>query len=360
MDVDTIPFGVDFRKYVDDALERTDFLLVIIGSHWLGPRADGGNRIHDGNDPVRMEIAAGLRNGVTTVIPLLIDGALMPTPAMLPQELRPLSDRNAAEISSGRDFTAHITRVIRFIDEALRDRVSDHKDDFTLPSTTPASQTGSYSGTALPVPEDAGIVTHHADKTNEQRGAQIGRWRLPVRASYAVPAIALVTIILVAAFAPSRFKVGALNVVPIKLGPYNFYPPPQNKPELQPEKPQASVTPEAYVPSWAFVARKDQSASVTCREWSGSNGRLESPPRSTPSALGANNPILVKYNMWVDKQDAGTHQTGTPVTLVISEYSLLNYAPEFHVPKDSHQLEIYPFARSQTKAQSFQCAAIVR
>ena len=70
MDVDTIPFGVDFRKYVDDALQRTDFLLVVIASHWLGPRADGGNRIHDGNDPVRMEIAAGLRNGVTTVIPL--------------------------------------------------------------------------------------------------------------------------------------------------------------------------------------------------------------------------------------------------------------------------------------------------
>lgn len=31
MDVDTIPFGVDFRQYINDALKKTDFLLVIIG-----------------------------------------------------------------------------------------------------------------------------------------------------------------------------------------------------------------------------------------------------------------------------------------------------------------------------------------
>jgi len=120
MDIDTIPLGVDFRKYVDGALKQTDFLLVVIGSQWLGPRTDGPNRIDDGNDPVRVEIAAGLRNGVTTVIPLLIDNVPMPTPSMLPEELRDLSYVNAAEISSGRDFTTHVTRVIRFIDDTFR------------------------------------------------------------------------------------------------------------------------------------------------------------------------------------------------------------------------------------------------
>jgi len=120
MDIDTIPLGVDFRKYVDGALKRTDFLLVVIGPQWLGPRAGGGNRIDDGNDPVRVEVAAALQNGVTTVIPLLIGGVPMPTPSDLPEELRDLSYVNAAEISSGRDFTTHVTRVIHFIDDTFR------------------------------------------------------------------------------------------------------------------------------------------------------------------------------------------------------------------------------------------------
>jgi len=282
MDVDTIPFGVDFRKYVGDALQRTDFLLVVIGSQWLGPRIDGGNRIDDGNDPVRVEIAAGLRNGVTTVIPLLIDGAPMPTVAMLPKELRPLSNRNAAEISSGRDFTAHITRVIRFIDESVKHRVDDQQIESTLPSIPSDGQTVTPPEKVLRGPDGAGIVAHR---------------RLPARAAYALLVVPLVAIVLAAVFAPARFKVGVVNAVPVNLGPYNFYPPPRNKPDLYPERPQPSVTGETYIPNWAFVARNDQSATVTCREWSGSTGSsLESTPtRSTRSVSRIDNSVPVKY-----------------------------------------------------------------
>jgi hypothetical protein len=41
MDIDTIPFGVDFRHFINDALKTTDFMLVVIGPQWLG---DGVNR----------------------------------------------------------------------------------------------------------------------------------------------------------------------------------------------------------------------------------------------------------------------------------------------------------------------------
>jgi hypothetical protein len=115
VDIDAIPFGVDFREHIDDALKKTEFLLVVIGPEWLGPREDGSKRIHDENDPVRVEVETALRNAVK-VVPLLVDGATMPTPSALPEQLRKLSFLNAAEISSNRDFDHHINRLINFLD----------------------------------------------------------------------------------------------------------------------------------------------------------------------------------------------------------------------------------------------------
>jgi hypothetical protein len=46
MDIDSIPFGVDFREHIRTTLLQSDVLLVLIGPGWLG---DGGNaraRIH--------------------------------------------------------------------------------------------------------------------------------------------------------------------------------------------------------------------------------------------------------------------------------------------------------------------------
>jgi hypothetical protein len=34
-DVDTIPLGVDFRKYLQESVSRCDVLLAIIGKNWL-------------------------------------------------------------------------------------------------------------------------------------------------------------------------------------------------------------------------------------------------------------------------------------------------------------------------------------
>ena len=35
-DIDNIPPGVDFRKHIDDALQETDALIVVVGRRWLG------------------------------------------------------------------------------------------------------------------------------------------------------------------------------------------------------------------------------------------------------------------------------------------------------------------------------------
>ena len=36
MDVDTIPFGVNFQEYLNAEVARCDVLLAVIGPKWLG------------------------------------------------------------------------------------------------------------------------------------------------------------------------------------------------------------------------------------------------------------------------------------------------------------------------------------
>jgi len=119
MDIDNIPFGMDFRKNIAEALAKNDLLLAVIGPDWLGATSSGLGRIHDLNDPVRVEIETALQRGIPT-IPVLVSGADMPKGDDLPDALKSLSFHNAAEVDSGRDFHAHMDRLIRSMDAALK------------------------------------------------------------------------------------------------------------------------------------------------------------------------------------------------------------------------------------------------
>ncbi len=59
-DIDNIPPGYDFRKYISSALESTDILLAIVGPQWTG-KTEGRTRINEATDLVRIEIEAALR-----------------------------------------------------------------------------------------------------------------------------------------------------------------------------------------------------------------------------------------------------------------------------------------------------------
>ena len=118
MDVEELPFGVDFRAHIQQVLENTAVLITLIGPNWLGAGTDGVMRMHEKTDPVRMEIEAAVGQGIP-IIPVLIDGAKMPDSAVLPQAFGNFAFLNAAELSSGRDFRPHIERLIGAIDRIL-------------------------------------------------------------------------------------------------------------------------------------------------------------------------------------------------------------------------------------------------
>src|SRR5262245_11905742 len=93
-DVDSIPLGVDFRAHVSGILDRTDCMLVVIGRDWLSAAdGTGRRRLDDPADLVRVEIEVALARGLP-VIPLLVQGAAMPSEDDLPTSIRDLAFRN--------------------------------------------------------------------------------------------------------------------------------------------------------------------------------------------------------------------------------------------------------------------------
>jgi hypothetical protein len=94
--------GQDFTQAVNAALDTCEVALVLIGKNWAtstGPNND--LRLDDPNDWVRLETAAVLRRNVL-VIPVLVDGARLPDPASLPEELRPLCRHHVSELTDSR------------------------------------------------------------------------------------------------------------------------------------------------------------------------------------------------------------------------------------------------------------------
>jgi hypothetical protein len=116
-DIDTIPPGTDFRKHISDAVGKCDVLIAIIGDAWLSAVDDQGNRRLDNpGDSVRLEIEAALTRGIP-VVPILVEGARMPSQSDLPSSLHDLAFRNATEVRPGHDLQQHLTRLVTAIEE---------------------------------------------------------------------------------------------------------------------------------------------------------------------------------------------------------------------------------------------------
>jgi len=98
IDVEDIEPGADFVARLKAALAKSDVCLLLIGPKWRGQHEDGtGARIFQERDFVRLEAAAALASA-RKVLPVLANGAAMPEPEQLPEELRPLARLNALSI----------------------------------------------------------------------------------------------------------------------------------------------------------------------------------------------------------------------------------------------------------------------
>lgn len=103
-DVTDIAAGRDFATTIREALDSCDAALAVIGPGWLAAATpDGRPRLFDPDDYVRLELATVLQRDLA-VVPVLVGGATLPAASELPEDLRPLAQRQAIEV---RDATWH-------------------------------------------------------------------------------------------------------------------------------------------------------------------------------------------------------------------------------------------------------------
>ncbi len=111
-DVASIPLGVDFRDYIEKVVPACSVLLSIIGPGWLdGPSEEGAPPLADPQDMVRLELISAFESDIR-VIPVLVGGARMPSPQVLPERLRKLAYRHGLEVRGDPDFHRDVDRLI--------------------------------------------------------------------------------------------------------------------------------------------------------------------------------------------------------------------------------------------------------
>src|SRR6266516_5032931 len=120
MDIDTIEPGEDFGTAIEDAVSSCEILIAMIGTRWLTSHDGTSRRLDNPNDFVRLEIAAALNREIR-VIPVLVDGATMPRPQDLPDDLSKLSRRNALDLSERR-WHGDVDQLVSVLERILAQR----------------------------------------------------------------------------------------------------------------------------------------------------------------------------------------------------------------------------------------------
>jgi hypothetical protein len=121
-------------------------VLVLIGRHWVGATNETGQRrLDDPNDFVRLEVAAALKRNIR-VIPVLVQHAQMPSPADLPEELKPFASRNGLFVEETH-WSADVGTLIAVLEKIV----------------APAGQEAPPSTQATSAPHIAALMAPHPD-----------------------------------------------------------------------------------------------------------------------------------------------------------------------------------------------------
>jgi hypothetical protein len=120
-DIDSLEPGLDFSEAIERAIESSEVLIAVVGKNWLTVTdAVGQKRLENSDDYVRVEIATALKRNIR-VVPLLVQGASMPSTDELPNDLAPLARRNAFELHDS-SWGDDIRRLISALEKVMGHR----------------------------------------------------------------------------------------------------------------------------------------------------------------------------------------------------------------------------------------------
>ena len=113
MDVSDIAPGADFERVLHDELASCGAVLAVIGARWK----EAFDAPRQGKDYVLLELAQALAHEGVQVVPVLVQGAILPPAGDLPADLQALGGRQAAVIRDDRwkDDVAHLARELRVV-----------------------------------------------------------------------------------------------------------------------------------------------------------------------------------------------------------------------------------------------------
>ena len=118
MDVDTVEPGADFAAVIAREVASCNVLIAVIGPTWLTTIDQRRRRrLDDPGDFVVLEIRAALERGIH-VIPVLVDGAVMPDRGDLPEGLQGLARRHAVRLDHAR-FRSDVTFLLNTVDRIV-------------------------------------------------------------------------------------------------------------------------------------------------------------------------------------------------------------------------------------------------
>ena len=98
-----LPWDRTSATFCSKRLESCDLMLALIGPDWLDAKDAAGNRRLESatGSAARLEIAAALKRNIP-VTPVLLQGAEMPPPERLPEDIRELVYRNGLSSATAR------------------------------------------------------------------------------------------------------------------------------------------------------------------------------------------------------------------------------------------------------------------
>jgi uncharacterized caspase-like protein len=110
----------DVSRVIENELATSALMLVVMGPDWTSLRDPAADRpyLKDPKDPVRAEIAAALRTKHITVIPVLVDGAEMPSVGALPSDVQALASCAPIQLSNAH-WPEDMKRLIDAIEAAF-------------------------------------------------------------------------------------------------------------------------------------------------------------------------------------------------------------------------------------------------
>lgn len=138
LDSRSIPVGADFEVELLGRLHASSVLVVVMGRCWLTLTNEAGERlIDDHRDWVRREIAEALARGMR-VVPILLDGAKLPSGDELPHDIASLSRRQYVPLRN-RYTTEDLAFLAKRITEAESAAAADRtRKAVRIPRQLPA------------------------------------------------------------------------------------------------------------------------------------------------------------------------------------------------------------------------------